>query len=415
MFSPTKGPAQPPPQVAAAAKKRRRDISSFGNFKNHMYLKGMQSFHASVEANPILMYPPTGIEEAREHLKLLGMLADTPAVPIPPVAGAREGDTAPPAVVVNDETAVPQHRPEPVDIDQFLRELEDPSAQQSNDQPPIPSSPKAAAAAVPGDAATLATPRAHQQHISHYLETSEGRAQTEKANYHRTQLNSLVASFYDFNHTQFVKLPVRQTVELLLRCGREAYAHLADFENEERNRKARIMKERYASRRQKEETAMAMNEGRSDYYDGQLRQAELQQQTLQAEMDNNNNSYDQNNNGEDDFEEDDDMLAHIQGQQLDDTVMYSMFPGGDEEDVDEVRHEIHDNAVNAVDDVNRTDDDATGLVGLTTNELASTVEFGVSAPSETLRVAATVVMDSNHTDNLTETLYAGVTEIGDAE
>jgi hypothetical protein len=398
MFSPTKGPA-PPPQAAAAAKKRRRDISSFGNFKHHMYMKGMQSFHATIESNPVIMYPPTGIEEAREQLKFLGMLADTPAAPIPAVA-AGDGSATPTAA---DEQPAPPQRREPVDIDQFLRELEDPSAQQSNEHPPPPSSPQADKSAAP---AAAITPGGQQQ-LHRFLESSEGRVQTEKANYHRTQLNALVAQFYDFNHTQFVKLPVRQTVELLLRCGREAYAHLADFENEERNRKARILAERVSSKRQRDETTTVMNEGRSDYYDAHLRQAEVQEQSLKAAMDIS--QHDGHGNDEEDFE-DYDIVAHIQEQQLDDTVMYSMFPGAGDDDEEFVAvNEATEAATIGLDRTpthqSHSDNDITTV---STGPLESTVEFNMSsAPSETLRVAAT---NADSVVTMTETLYAGTTE-----
>lgn len=393
MFSPTKAPA-PPPQAAtataAAAKKRRRDISSLANFKHHMYTKGIQDFYAAVEANPILMYPPAGVEEAREHLKLLGVLADTPGgamaagiTPLPAHGGVSEA--------AEDTAEKPPHRRDPVDIDQFLRELEDPSAQQSSADHPPPSPTSLAA-----DPQAANTPAAKQSTHHHLADAQQARELQAAATYHRTQLNALVAMFYDFNHTQFVKLPVKQTTELLLRCGREAYAHLSDFENEERNRKNRIISERMSSRKQKEQVAVLMNEGRSDYFDDQLRRAEVANQEQPP-----TNEYDGFDVEED---ADEDMLAHIRNQQNDDMV-YSMFPEEQDDDADGGDSRSVDVAGDAFNSDNVTDGPLASTVDF---EVSSALDAAADAASATLRVAATVVDDDSH--RLTETLFCGVSE-----
>lgn len=274
-----------------------------------MYTKGIQLFHAAVEANPVIMYPPEGVEEAREQLKLLGALTEaaTPAVEL----GADM-----PSPVPQERTAV--RGPEQVDIDQFLRELEDPSAQQSRPEnaspPPTPQrGDHAKEQRTPRDPATVADRTGGSPRLE------------ELATYHRTQLSALVALFYDFNHTQFVKLPVRQTVELLFRCGKEAYAHLADFENEERNRKRRVWEERLASRAQRHNTAQEMALGRHDFFEEQLRKEE--EKLLTSEHSATGLVGNGFSVGDDEYDEA--LLAEVEMQQKHDEMLYSMFPGDD--------------------------------------------------------------------------------------
>ncbi|CCW61858.1 unnamed protein product [Phytomonas sp. EM1] len=53
-------------------------------------------------------------------------------------------------------------------------------------------------------------------------------------NYHHKQLDAFLHLLYEFNHMTFVKLPMNDTLQLLSRCGREAVAHITEFEMHQR-------------------------------------------------------------------------------------------------------------------------------------------------------------------------------------
>jgi hypothetical protein len=50
----------------------------------------------------------------------------------------------------------------------------------------------------------------------------------------RAKTDALTTLYYEWNHRAFVKIPMRDTLQLLLRVGREKENHLLDFVNQER-------------------------------------------------------------------------------------------------------------------------------------------------------------------------------------
>lgn len=290
---------EPPAALTATARKRRRDISSLKVFKDHMYQQGgIASLHKLVEQNPILMNPPPGIEAAREHERLLQILQEhsdgSQARDSHAVSGRELDGAMPPAL----------QRPERVDVDEFLRDLEKPA--------------DGGAAASPVDATARDEPA---QDALHSLMST---GQPELATYHRKQLASLIALYYEFNHTEFVKLPIKQTTDLLLRCGREAFAHLHEFEQTERARKRRIREQSRDHAEQHVTLSLQKQVGRDEYFDHQLAAAERRHEQLISGtgFDDDVEDYDR--------QEYDALLTH-----QNDQTLYTMFPLGHDDDEDE--------------------------------------------------------------------------------
>jgi hypothetical protein len=50
----------------------------------------------------------------------------------------------------------------------------------------------------------------------------------------KAKTEALTTLYYEWNHRAFVKLPMRETQQLLLRIGREKESHLLDFANQKR-------------------------------------------------------------------------------------------------------------------------------------------------------------------------------------
>lgn len=268
-------------------KKRRRDISSLKVFKEHMYGEGIRRLHAMVEQNPILMYPPPGIDEAREHARIMNLL-ETPqhpaaaAVPTPPTRGIGDFDT-------------------------FLQELE-------------------GAEKTPEGAVAGPNEPAEAHAVDPFSDAYDA------ATYHHRQLASLVSLFYEFNHTEFVKMPMQQTLDLLMRCGREAYAHVHEFEQEERNRKRRILEERAAVQKQYAFVETQKQAGREAYLESQLEEAEARARTIASlgtlePMDESTAPPNTVvNDGEADEEMEDWMMDVAPAGAADPATMYTMFP-----------------------------------------------------------------------------------------
>eukprot|EP00796_Vickermania_ingenoplastis_P004285 gene4285-3101_t len=56
------------------------------------------------------------------------------------------------------------------------------------------------------------------------------RAVADVANYHHKQLDCFLKLVYEFNHASLMKLPMTDTLHMLSRCGKEAGAHLTEYE-----------------------------------------------------------------------------------------------------------------------------------------------------------------------------------------
>lgn len=263
--------------TTAGRKRQRRDITSIKQFKNHLYQHALPQFHAMVERNPTLMYPPAGILEAREQKRLADFLKEceglSGAVDPNNNSSPNSGDPAVPYGSVRASLyPVQPHQETLAEIHNFLAEydrqeggdnnnnnnnnvipasdaqgVDEPTAAASESPPPPPARPLTEAEKVEAQlrarwealqqrrqqqrAANASLP-SHEHHQHHYSDE-------DLAKYHHTQLNALIRLFYEFNHNEFVKIPVKQTLDLLARCGRESIAHLTEFELQEREEKKR--------------------------------------------------------------------------------------------------------------------------------------------------------------------------------
>ena len=231
-------PQRESPRIATAGevagkRKRSRDVAGLQKFKEFIYSKsGFPRLHAMIEQNPILMFPPEGIVAARRQLLPGSVCASSHDLP------------------VADDVHVPDR---PMG-GQYTGELGDVARRLSENS----GSPT-------GDSATVegADPSA-------LLSISRRGKLGELANYHQQQLDVLVKIYYEFNHTALVKLPMRSTMDLLHRCGREAYAHIADWETQLRHAKQQRLEEALQTKSRDEHRSRLMEDGLSSYYDSQL-------------------------------------------------------------------------------------------------------------------------------------------------
>lgn len=164
--------------VAAGSRKRRRDIRGIDRFRQVVYGEnGFPRLHAMVTRNPMLMYPPEGIAAARARM----------------AQRARE------------------HPPPADGEDDALWDLFEQRKRAETE---------AEAGLLPSTSDAVAAPTTPPSSL----------VDEELAQYHHKQLDAFLKLVYEFNHTTFVKLPMADTVQLLSRCGREAVAHVMEYE-----------------------------------------------------------------------------------------------------------------------------------------------------------------------------------------
>lgn len=217
--------------VAAGSRKRGRDIRGINRFRTVVYGEdGFRRLHAMVARNPILMYPPDGIDAARARVM------------------ARRAELA---------SAGPTGQPEEDDVFSLFEVRRRAEAAAGRDE-------EAEAEAHP-PASSLA---AMQQ-------------DEELSTYHQKQLDTYLRLLYEFNHVTFVKLPMEDTLQLLSRCGKEALAHVMDFETQLRlQRQSRIrdlneLREEQAELEERRRAAEAEEQARL-LLAAEQRQAELE-------------------------------------------------------------------------------------------------------------------------------------------
>lgn len=166
-------------QRATLSKKRPRDIRGIERFRQVVYSPdGFPRLHAMVQRNPVLMYPIVGVAEARRRVREYEQEVDKIE---PPAENMQDADL--------------------IELAQKRRRAEERTRSMSTSTAP-----------------------------SHQV--------MEAATYHHRQLDQLLKLVYEFNHVTFLKLPMTDTLQLLSRCGREAVAHLTEFEVQERLKRA---------------------------------------------------------------------------------------------------------------------------------------------------------------------------------
>ncbi|KAG5484049.1 hypothetical protein LSCM1_05903 [Leishmania martiniquensis] len=199
------------PAVVAGSRKRGRDIRGLDRFRSVVYGEdGFRRLHAMVARNPLLMYPPDGIEEARARKAALQNQLQS-ALDLrahePHLADDGEDD-----VFALFEARRRAARPSAAGEE---------SGQCACEQRP----PLSSLAAIRHD--------------------------EELATYHHKQLDSYLRLLYEFNHITFVKLPMEDTLQLLSRCGKEAVAHVVEYETQVRLRRQSRIRELSELRQEK--------------------------------------------------------------------------------------------------------------------------------------------------------------------
>ncbi|CBH17339.1 hypothetical protein, conserved [Trypanosoma brucei gambiense DAL972] len=200
----------------AAKRKRNRDIRGIERFKQVVYSeKGLSRFHAMILRNPILMYPPEGIDDARKIV-----LAERRG-------RGREKQ--------RESGSVPRNGDD--DVLAALGEI-------------TPSGDALAGSTIHlEDGLPLSTEGHREGNGTNTAErcptltngidvqsTEEIQRSNNEAlaNYHHQQLDTLVGLYYEFNHLTFSKLPMKDTLQMLRRCGRSCMPHVMEFEEKQR-------------------------------------------------------------------------------------------------------------------------------------------------------------------------------------
>jgi len=182
---------------ATTSRKRGRDIRGLDKFRSVIFSEsGFPRLHAMVTRNPTLMYPPSGIEEARARL-----------------------------------AAYAQQQKELSEEDKLRKEDDGIWAmfeerRRAADDGLDPTDPSRLAELSSEDVAL--------------------------ANYHHTQLDAFIRLLYEFNHTTLVKLPIEDTLQLLSRCGREAVAHVVEFEMHARMKREAQLRKLHSLKRERD-------------------------------------------------------------------------------------------------------------------------------------------------------------------
>lgn len=183
--------------------KRARDARGIDKFKQIIYGEnGFPRLHAMVERNPILMFPPSSACASRREW-------------------LRRQETIDSAIQEHLDSAMQKkiHSVHPlrsiapmdsVDVLELMEQRKRLEATTASSSSPLDSFPN--------------------------LE--------EVSNYHHKQLDSFLKLVYELNHAALLKMPMHDTLRMLSRCGREAVAHLTEFEMRARLKQAERLEER---------------------------------------------------------------------------------------------------------------------------------------------------------------------------
>ncbi|EKF37615.1 hypothetical protein MOQ_002190 [Trypanosoma cruzi marinkellei] len=245
----------------AAAKKRPRDIRGIERFRQVIYgEKGLPRLHAMVTRNPILMYPPEGIEAARMRMRMKCEEASVVSHEGRPERKKNSNDSH---LLEGDE-----------DVWAMFEERQAAEASVAPDGPPLQQSSGNETIASPSFAAAPAG-------------TSAGGTTNDQelANYHRRQLDALMGIYYEFNHLTFMKLPIKDTLQLLQRCGKGAVAHVMEFEMQLRMQRETRLKELDAVAEEERELKRRQMEVNEKRLEMQMQVAERIQQDIADETD----------------------------------------------------------------------------------------------------------------------------------
>ncbi|RNF13629.1 uncharacterized protein Tco025E_06118 [Trypanosoma conorhini] len=241
----------------AAAKKRPRDIRGIERFREVVYgEKGLPRFHAMIARNPIIVYPPAGIDAARRRMQKKREEA---------VVAPNEGRNA---------GKKNEHDPHPLEGDKELWAMFEERRAAEASATPNGSQVQQVTGSEAGLQSAAAAP----------VDTSTGeKNDREVANYHHRQLDALVGLYYEFNHLTFMKLPMKDTLQLLQRCGREAVAHCLEFEMQLRMRRETRLKELDAVAEEERELKRRQVEAQEKLLEMQLQAAETRQRGIAEE------------------------------------------------------------------------------------------------------------------------------------
>ncbi|KAG5483476.1 hypothetical protein CUR178_07797 [Leishmania enriettii] len=231
------------PAIAAGSRKRGRDIRGLDRFRNVVYGEnGFRRLHAMVARNPIIMYPPEGIEEARARVSMRKAARENQLPRAPDRHPLDDGDDDVFGLFAARQRAESAARP--------AAEAEGESGQCASEQTP----PLSILAAI--------------------------RRDDELATYHHRQLDSFLRLLYEFNHVAFVKLPMEDTLQLLSRCGKESVAHVIEYEAQVRLRRQSRIRELSELRREN----AALEERRLAVEDAEHTRLVESAEQLQAEL-----------------------------------------------------------------------------------------------------------------------------------
>lgn len=198
------------PAVAAGSRKRGRDIRGLERFRRVVYGEdGFRRLHAMVSRNPTLMYSPEGLDAARARV------AERRQQQQQPQQGVHDGAAG---VETEDVFALFEERRAAEKAETTAMTTTDMGDHAENRGEGTPAAPQLPSAAALRDDAEL-------------------------ANYHHRQLDSFLRLLYEFNHVSFVKLPMDDTLQLLSRCGKEAVAHVVEYETQVRLKRQARLKE----------------------------------------------------------------------------------------------------------------------------------------------------------------------------
>ncbi|ORC86107.1 uncharacterized protein TM35_000301470 [Trypanosoma theileri] len=215
--------------ATAVAKKRPRDIRGIERFREVVYgEKGLPRFHAMISRNPILMYPPEGIDAARGRLQkkqeeeATNSHCQTLKENQRPMENGDEALWA----MFEERKAAEELEEEVFSTEKEKTMMGKDSIEGNEAIEEIAPNPSSSTVNPPDSISPLG-----------------GKSDKELANYHHRQLDALIGLYYEFNHLTFMKLPISDTLQLLQRCGKEAVAHTLEFEMQLRMRRETRLKE----------------------------------------------------------------------------------------------------------------------------------------------------------------------------
>lgn len=253
--------AAPPPAAAAVAtaggRKRGRDIRGLDRFRQVVYGdKGFPRLHAMATRNPVLMYPPEGIPDARQrhhlaqHLQRQREEEEERASKMAKQSNSalNGGETAAAVVVgpqarsfVADDEALwamfDERKKAELEAEEAITAA---SAAINNFDPSLTTIVDPPSSLSGGGGGGVDDDHDHEQALQRRYNPLQDE---QLANHHHKQLDTFLRLLYEFNHTTFVKLPMQDTLALLSRCGKESVAHVLEFETQLRMAREAKLKE----------------------------------------------------------------------------------------------------------------------------------------------------------------------------